>query len=181
MDSSYTKGGRRRRSQREAPKQIVCGKLYASWCHFCKDLEEPWKQLLSGLSKDPNHVVCINKEVALGDEDESRHDEILNTLTKQLGARQKIKVNGGYPTIFKLDNFNNVVYHEGARTLEALRKFFSPWTGQVKGPRSKKHLGQNTGSRNKNRKKQTGGCGGVWSFPWPTPRKTRRRRSGRKF
>jgi hypothetical protein len=172
---AYTEGGRRRRRQRRtlAPKQIVCGKLYASWCHFCKDLEEPWKQLLTGLSKDPNHVVCINKEVALGDEDESKHDAILTTLTKQLGARQKIQVKGGYPTIFKLDNFNNVVYHEGARTLEELTKFFAPLASQFNGLRSKKHLVQNTGS---NRKKQTGGC-----WPWTTRKTHRRRRSVRKF
>jgi hypothetical protein len=152
---------------RALSKEIICGKLYASWCHYCKDLQQPWQQLLDILSKD---MVCVNKEVALGDKDESQHDAILSILTKQLGARQKIQVQNGYPTIFKLDNYKNVVYHKGARTLEELHKFF---TG--------KHLGRNPGYKKRVRK-QSGGCGWLWPRSRRSGRKAgTRRRSARKF
>lgn len=140
-------------------KQIVCGKLYASWCHYCKELKGPWKQVIEMLQRDKS-LVCVSKEVALGDvQDEQKQQEILKSLTQQLNAKQDIAVKGGYPTIFKLDPFYNVVYYEGPRTVEALYEFFSGKSAQ--------HPGDNTVSKRR-RKTTTGGC---W---WSKPKKNKK-------
>lgn len=151
-------------------KQIVCGKLYASWCHYCKELKGPWKRVLQLLQRDKS-LVCVSKEVALGDvQDEQKQKDLLKSLTQELQAKQDIEVKGGYPTIFKLDPFNNVVYYEeGPRTVEGLYQFF---TGKSLTPSL--HTSLNT--RPASSKKQTrreGGCG--WS--WFTQKRKWRRRS----
>lgn len=164
-------------------KQIVCGKLYASWCHFCKDLKEPWNQLISILNKEMP-MVCIVKDIAIGDEeDEQKRNSMLENLTSQLKANQKINVQKGYPTIFKLDDNNNVVYHEGNRTVDDMYQFF---TG-----RPLKHPGQNllpprapevvkkTQGRRRVKKRKS-----LKQKQWqshPRRRKTRRARKPRKF
>lgn len=114
---------------------IVCGKLFASWCHYCKDLQQPWLDTMAAIGKQYEYM---SKEVALGDvQDEKLHGPILQKLSQKMGARQIIKVDGGYPTIFKVDTFGNVVYHKGARTTEALYQFFT-------GRPLRRHLRRNT-------------------------------------
>jgi hypothetical protein len=142
-------------------KQIVCGKLYATWCHYCKELKGPWKQVIQLLQRDKS-VVCVSKEVALGDvQDDQKQQEILKMLTKKLNAKQEIAVKGGYPTIFKLDPFHNVVYYEnGPRTVEGLYQFF---TGKPLQPRL--HLVRNTGTQ----RRQT-----TWRRRLPPPQRRRR-------
>lgn len=151
-------------------KQIVCGKLYASLCHYCKELKGPWKQVIQMLQRDKS-LVCVSKEIALGDvQDEQKQQDMLKSLTTQLNAKQDIVVKGGYPTIFKLDPFNNVVYYEeGPRTVEGLYHFF---TGNSL--TQNLHPSRNTGS-----KRRAGGCG--WFTQQRHKKKTWRRRSRRKF
>jgi len=156
-------------------KQIVCGKLYASWCHYCKELKGPWKQVIQMLQRDKS-MVCVNKEVALGDiQDEEKQQDMLKSLTTTLNAKQDIAVKGGYPTIFKLDPFHNVVYYEeGPRTVEGLYQFF---TGQSLPPSRSLHLSRNT------RSKRTGGCGWFTQQKWRRSRRSSSRssRNRRKF
>jgi hypothetical protein len=102
--------------------EVVCGKLYASWCHYCKELKKPWAKMLKELKK---HKVCVVKEVPLGDvQDEMKRNAILKALTDELHAKQPIAAQGGYPTIFKLDELKNVIYFDGDRTAEAMLDFF---------------------------------------------------------
>ena len=166
--SVVVEGGRRptkkmeKKYTREYMSEIVCGKLIASWCHFCKDLQGPWKKVIQMLQRDKS-LVCVSKEVALGDvQDEQKQQNMLKSLTTELNAKQDIVVKGGYPTIFKLDPFNNVVYYEdGPRTVEGLYQFF---TGKSLAQRRSVHTLRNTGSKRR----------AVTKRPWP-------RRSRRKF
>lgn len=156
-------------------KQIVCGKLYASWCHFCKDLKEPWEKLILILNKEMP-MACIVKDIPIGDEeDEQKRNSMLENLTAQINANQKINVQNGYPTIFKLDDHNNVVYHDGERTVENMYQFF---TG-----RPLNHLRQNLIKRASPRvaKKTQRGKKKRNQKQWNKRPKTRRARKQRKF
>lgn len=155
-----------------ADKKIVCGKLFASWCHFCKELKGPWKKVIAMMQRDKS-MVCVSKEMALGDEkDEQKQQDMLTSLTQELQAKQNIAVQGGYPTIFKLDPFNNVVYFEGPRTVEGLYQFF---TGKSL-PHSLTHS-----SSARKRRIGGGGCGSSWFKMTTKTQQKRRRRTQRKF
>lgn len=124
-------------------------------------------------------MACVVKDIPIGDEeDEQKRNTMLDELTTQLKANQKISVQNGYPTIFKLDDHNNVVYHEGERTLDNLYQFF---TG-----RPFKHPGQNLivspGEKVLPRiaKKKTQ-RGNKKRKTWKKRPKTRRARKPRKF
>ena len=164
-------------------KQIVCGKLYASWCHYCKDLQGPWAELLSHLNRDST-LVCTVKDIPLGDEnDETKRQNMLDTLKKQLNANQNINVQGGYPTIFKLDDHQNVVYYDGNRTVDGMYQFF---TGRplkrhprrnigVKEPRANSLTKQKTNRKKKNNNNNNN------NKAWTTRRGRQTRRKPRKF
>ena len=144
-------------------------------------MKTPWDKLILILNKEMP-MACIVKDIPLGDEeDEQKRNTILETLTAELKSNQKIDVQNGYPTIFKLDNFNNVVYHEGDRTLEDMYQFF---TG-----RPLKHPGQNlslikeeNGVKEKQvrKKRKSNNHKKSWRSH-PRRRKTRRARKPRKF
>jgi hypothetical protein len=152
-----------------ADKKIVCGKLFASWCHFCKELKGPWKKVIAMMQRDKS-MICISKEMALGDEkDEQKQQDMLLSLTQELQAKQNIAVQGGYPTIFKLDPFNNVVYFEGPRTVQGLYQFF---TG--------KSLPHTVPHSSSVRKRRTGGSS-WFKMMTMTQQKQKRRRTQRKF
>jgi hypothetical protein len=59
----------------------------------------------------------------------------LERLTKELNANQKIQVQGGYPTLLKVDSFGNVVYYEGDRTVDAMYSFFTGRSQRAPAPR----------------------------------------------
>jgi|Laugresbdmm110sn_2_1035109.scaffolds.fasta_scaffold06359_2 thiol-disulfide isomerase/thioredoxin len=134
--------------------EVVCGKLFASWCHFCKELKQPWAKMLKQLKK---HKVCVVKEVPVGDvQDEKKRNVILKALTDELHAKQPIAPQGGYPTIFKLDDVHNVVYFNGDRTADAMLEFFLGKPSLLK-QQQKKQKKSNTTMRR--RQRRSGGCG----------------------
>ena len=98
----------RTEKQKSSKHKTVIGKLYATWCGHCVELEPVWKKM-----KKLRGVEFVEIE----------YENIIQGLEK-LNARFKtnVKVNDGYPTIFKIER-GQVEYYNGKRTLPELTKW----------------------------------------------------------
>ena len=98
----------RTKKQKSSKHKTVIGKLYATWCGHCVELEPVWKKM-----KKLRGVEFVEIE----------YENIQQGLEK-LNARFKtdVKVNDGYPTIFKIEH-GKVEYYNGARTLSELTRW----------------------------------------------------------
>jgi thiol-disulfide isomerase/thioredoxin len=98
----------RTEKQKSGKHKTVVGKLYATWCGHCVELEPVWKKM-----KKLRGIEFVEIE----------YDNITQGLEK-LNARFKtdVKVNDGYPTIFKIER-GKVEYYNGERTLPELTKW----------------------------------------------------------
>jgi hypothetical protein len=103
-------------------KPMVVGRIHALWCGHCKNLEPEWakmKKLLVGGAKK-------YKFVSIEQTNEGPHLERLNKHLGIVEEEKKVKLNGGYPTIFKAID-GRVEYYEGPRTADKLAE----WVGKV--------------------------------------------------
>jgi len=87
---------------------IVYGKIYANWCGHCQAMESFWKNVQTKMmpvkSKDieqtnqENEIVIFNNEY-------------------ELLGNNKLALQGGYPTIYKLNKKKGIIeYYNGERT-----------------------------------------------------------------
>ena len=86
----------------------LVGKLYMIGCGHCDALEEPWNQMKNKLG---------GKVMVAGDIEAAQTKE-LDELNKQHGAN--VVVQGGYPTIYKINKGGKVEYYNGERTAAKL-------------------------------------------------------------
>ena len=96
--------------------KTVIGKLFATWCGHCQSLEEPWNKM---------------KTIVGGKVEYSEiESENLENELKTLNAKHKtdVKMQGGYPTLFKIKG-TKVSYYDGERTKDELVKWASPKSG----------------------------------------------------
>jgi thiol-disulfide isomerase/thioredoxin len=122
-------------------KPMVVGRIHANWCGHCKDLIPEWakmKKLFAGPKK--------YKFVSIEQSNEGPHLERLNKYLGIVEDEKKVKLNGGYPTIFKALN-GRVEYYEGPRTADKLAE----WVGKVVPGGTKKRRLQRTGSKSRRR------------------------------
>jgi len=98
---------------------FVIGKIYADWCGHCTALAPKWNKLTKLLrTKIPKrHLVISNIE-------SENVENGLSTLNQQFlsNSDEKVAVQGGYPTIFKIVN-NKIHYYEGPRELAPMLKW----------------------------------------------------------
>ncbi len=116
---------------------MVVGRIHAHWCGHCKDLIPEWakmKKLLGGAKK--------YKFVSIEQTNEGPHLERLNKHLRIVEDEKKVKLNGGYPTIFKALN-GRVEYYEGPRTADKLAE----WVGKVVQGGTKKRRVRRTGTK----------------------------------
>jgi len=104
-----------------APKKnvFVIGKIYADWCGHCIALAPKWKTLMKILrTKIPKRQLIIS------DIEADNLEGGLSTLNQQflLDSHDKVAVQGGYPTIFKIVN-NKIHYYEGHRDVAPMLKW----------------------------------------------------------
>ena len=119
---------------------FVIGKIYADWCGHCTALAPKWNKLTKILrTKIPKRQLIISSI-------ESENVENgLSTLNQQFlsNSDEKVAVQGGYPTIFKIVS-NKIHYYEGPRELGPMLKW--ALTGVPRYQQSKK-----TGRTRKNK------------------------------
>jgi thiol-disulfide isomerase/thioredoxin len=105
----------------ETQQPIIIGKLYADWCMHCKNLEPIWKNLKEDL-KDK----IENKELEIVEFEETKDQSKL----EEFKLKHPVEIQGGYPTLFKIDKQGNITYYSGERELEALKN----WATETNGP-----------------------------------------------
>jgi thiol-disulfide isomerase/thioredoxin len=133
---------------------LVVGKIYADWCGHCKNLTPKWKIFGSVLSKkfpaNKKPIIYEIEETNMNDEAEG-----LDSLTKYLAdPTEKVSVNGGYPTIFKIVD-GKISYYEGPREVGPMIK----WTMDgLKVHSNKKHTNK------KNRRTYGRKTNGVYKY-----------------
>jgi thiol-disulfide isomerase/thioredoxin len=101
-------------------KPMVVGRIHATWCGHCKDLIPEWAKMKKQLGPKKYKFVSIEHS------NEGPHLERLNKYLGIVEDEKKVKLNGGYPTIFKALN-GQVEYYEGPRTADKLAE----WVGKV--------------------------------------------------
>jgi len=91
-----------------ASKPMIVGRIHAKWCGHCKSLEPEWATMKRQFGKGKYRFVSI---------EQTNEESHLDRLNKHLGIvddDKKIKLQGGYPTIFKAQN-GQVEYYNGPR------------------------------------------------------------------
>jgi thiol-disulfide isomerase/thioredoxin len=122
MDTEPNLGGRHRNT-------LIIGKIYADWCGHCIALMPEWKKLKNRIKhQSVGNVNVIFKE--LGDTKENKAKGItVDSLIQQFNAKnkanqEKLKVDGGFPTIFKIYN-GKLEYYKGARDADSMYSWVS--------------------------------------------------------
>lgn len=120
-------------------QEVVVGKLYMNGCGHCESLKEPWSEMESK----------IGGKIKVEKIESAEIEDRLVKLNEKHGS--DVAVQGGYPTIFKIQN-KKVEYYNGERTAPALIKWVKQSAG---GKRRTKRTKRN--KRTKNKKLKTRG------------------------
>lgn len=108
---------------------LIIGKIYADWCGHCIALVPEWKKMKQMIyHKRIENANVIFKE--LGDTKENKKKGIkLDSLiakfnTENRKGQEPIKIDGGFPTIFKIYN-GKLEYYKGARDAKSIFEWAS--------------------------------------------------------
>ncbi len=109
------------KKNRQKRKNIV-GKLYATWCGHCKTLEPEWKKMKRTVKK------MMKGGVEFVEIESENMDNGLAKLNNKF--RTNVKLQGGYPTLFKIDmDRKKVEYYNGNREANEMTKWSTKRTG----------------------------------------------------
>lgn len=94
----------------------VVGKIYSNGCGHCVAMEKPWDDLKNSLKEEK----IVFKDI----EASSNMDAELKTLNETYlnGSEQKVSLQQGFPTIYKIDN-GKVSYYDGIRETEPMKSW----------------------------------------------------------
>lgn len=98
-------------------KPKVIGKLYATWCGHCQTLEPEWEKMKASVTK-----YYKNGGVEFVEIESENMEQGLADLNKRLNTN--IKLQGGYPTLFKVEpDAKKVEYYGGQREAQEITKW----------------------------------------------------------
>ncbi len=113
------------KSHNKPSKTIVAGKLIWDQCGHCKALIPEWnkmKQSIRTLSKKTPGIFYRFVEIKAGEKEQDHINIINNKYLKD--SEEKLAVQGGYPTVFKIDEGKLKYFNGGSRTAEELKNFY---------------------------------------------------------
>lgn len=115
-NKKQTKSRRHRGGKRGGNGNLgkVVGKIYSKGCSHCVELKIPWDDLTTSLKE----------KVVFKDIEASKMDDELETLNNTYlnGSEQKVSLQQGFPTIYKIDN-GKVSYYDGIREIEPMKSW----------------------------------------------------------
>ena len=114
----------------------IVGKLYSNQCRFCKLMEKDWKNMKDQVA---GKVEVVDFEAS------DDFDENLSKFNEEHGTN--VKVQGGFPTIFKVKG-GVVSYYNGDRSESDLVR----WALETKGGKRKSR--KNKSKKNKSRRRR---------------------------
>lgn len=118
-------------------KKICIGKIHADWCGHCVRLKPEWEKMKKLIKTDMGRNLKNTsiEFIDIGDTDENRHsgktvDIMLEEFNKEhmSNSEQKLELDGGYPTVFKIHN-GELEYYKGDRNAEEMYKWFTKQNG----------------------------------------------------
>jgi thiol-disulfide isomerase/thioredoxin len=124
-----------------ASKPMIVGRIHAKWCGHCKNLEPEWAKLKKQIGKGKPRFVSIEQT------NEEPHLDRLNKFLGIVDDDKKVKLQGGYPTIFKVHN-GKVEYYNGPRMAKDISEWVTSMMTYVSG-------GKKQTKRSKNGKRST--------------------------
>ena len=130
--------------------KLVIGEIYANWCGHCKTLQPKWEILDKKIKNRFNENQLLIYKV-----EESKKDDPsvgLESLRVYLAdPTEKVEVQGGYPTIFKIVN-GVLSYYEGPREVRPM--FAWSMQGVKIGPKISKYTRKHKTHKNKTKNKK---------------------------
>jgi thiol-disulfide isomerase/thioredoxin len=117
QNKNNKKTRRRTRKVLQPAQSIVIGKIYSNGCIHCIQLAPVWDEMenqLNQMKKYKYNFIFKNIEQA---NEEIETAQVNDTYLRN--APNKLELQGGYPTIFKIVN-GEVYYYNNERTLPAL-------------------------------------------------------------
>jgi len=132
-ENSQPEGGNIKKTN--TGSKLVLGKIYAEWCGHCKDLAPKWAIIEKVLPKRfPTNSKPLVYKVEESKIDDSKTG--LETLTPYLAnPSEKVELQGGYPTIFKIVN-GSLSYYDGPREVDTIIKWAMEGIGNPKKSKS---------------------------------------------
>ena len=108
----------KKQKQQQQKQQQVIGKIYADWCGHCTALIPEWK-----IMKDNIQNNFPDKYIFSEIEETNKDTEVAKINKMFVYKSNKVDVQGGYPTIYKIQN-GKVEYYTGARQAPDMESWF---------------------------------------------------------
>lgn len=120
-------GGKKR-----APKtQLIIGKIYADWCGHCVALNPHWANMKNKIRSNMDLKNTIVEFVEIGDTEKNKQNgKTVDIMVDQFNRKhmyksnQKLALDGGYPTLFKLHN-GRLEYYKGDRNADSMYNWYT--------------------------------------------------------
>ena len=106
------------KKQKQQQQKQVIGKIYADWCGHCTALIPEWK-----IMKDNIQNNFPDKYIFSEIEETNKDTEVAKINKMFVYKSNKVDVQGGYPTIYKIQN-GKVEYYTGARQAPDMESWF---------------------------------------------------------
>ena len=105
------------------PNVLLIGKIYANWCGHCEHLKPEWNKMKASIRnklKTVNNIAVRFVEIEQNEE-QQKVGKINRVYLKN--SEQKLSVQRGYPTLFKIHG-GQVEYFQGGRSAEEMEQFY---------------------------------------------------------
>jgi thiol-disulfide isomerase/thioredoxin len=101
-------------------KRVLVGKIYAKWCGHCKDLIPKWNEMKRIVKEK-----YPNRNIEFEEVEEKDLEPKLEKINREhlKDKSQKVELQEGYPTIFKISEKGVVRYYGGEREAEKIAEW----------------------------------------------------------
>ena len=130
--SKKSKKSTTKRLRKIPKKNIIVGKIYADWCHYCKILKPEWEKMKTKLKLNMGRNLknVAFEIVELGDTSENQMrditvDQLISNFNNKIFTEGETGIkSNGFPTIFRICK-KRIEYYTGEKDAKELYKWFT--------------------------------------------------------
>lgn len=108
---------KRPRTMRVIKSPRVVGRIYSDSCGFCVAMKDAWEKMKTKIQEQGKELVKFV------DIEAQEMNEKLDDLNKRLVLPQKVSIQGGFPTLFKIHR-GKVEYYGGERSADKMYEWY---------------------------------------------------------